>query len=79
MNRAATAGTLEEGAMSLDLTQEQSKWWGWVETIETEGANLTKWEEDFVQSIRERFDQGRFHLTDRQAEILERIYAEKTP
>lgn len=65
--------------MSVDLTRQQSEWWGWVETIETEGINLTKWEEDFVQSIRERFDQGRFHLSERQAEILERIYAEKTP
>ena len=65
--------------MSLDLTREQSEWNGWLETIETEAVDLTKWEEDFCQSIRERFDQGRFTLSERQAEILERIYAEKTP
>ena len=65
--------------MSLDMTREQSGWWGWVETITTEGLNLTKWEEDFVMSIRERFEEGRWHLTEKQAEILERIYAEKTP
>lgn len=65
--------------MSLDLTREQSEWVGWLETVETEGLNLTKWEEDFCQSIRERFDEGRFHLSEKQADILERIYADKTP
>lgn len=65
--------------MSLDLTREQSEWNGWLETIETEGRDLTKWEEEFCQSIRERFDEGRFNLSEKQVEILERIYAEKTP
>lgn len=65
--------------MSLDLTTEQSEWWGWVETIMSQGVNLTKWEEDFVQSIQDRFEEGRFNLSEKQAEILERIYVEKTP
>lgn len=65
--------------VSLDLTQEQSKWWGWLETIDAEGVNLSKWEEDFVLSIRERFDEGRFNLSEKQAEILERIYTDRTP
>lgn len=65
--------------MSLDLTRQQGEWVDWLTTIETEGVNLTKWEEDFCLSIRERFDEGRFNLTERQAETLERIYAEKTP
>lgn len=65
--------------MSLDLTREQSAWFGWLDTIEAEGRDLSKWEEDFCQSIRERFDAGRFNLSEKQAEILERIYVEKTP
>lgn len=65
--------------MSLDLTQEQSKWFGWLDTIETEGVNLTKWEEDFCQAVRDQFDAGRFRLSERQVETLERIYSEKTP
>lgn len=42
-----------------------------------EGAcGLTKWEEDFVESLRAQFeDHGQ--LSERQEEILERIYEEK--
>lgn len=65
--------------MSVDLTREQSAWFGWLDKIETEGQNLSKWEEDFCESIREKFDAGRFQLSEKQAEILERIYADKTP
>ncbi len=39
---------------------------------------LTPWETSFMESITDQFDRsGR--LSDRQVEILERIYAEKTP
>ena len=51
----------------------------WLEAIEIDGRNLTTWEEEFVGSIRDRFDRGWTSLTEKQAEILERIYAEKTP
>ena len=51
----------------------------WLDLIETEGLNLTPWEEDFIESIRNRFDRGWRTLSDKQADILERIYAEKTP
>jgi len=49
----------------------------WADLIQTDGRGLTKWEEDFVQSIIEQLDDGK-SLSDRQEEILERIYAEKT-
>lgn len=49
----------------------------YLEVVETDGRNLSTWEEDFITSIREQLDQGR-RLSERQAEILERIYAEKT-
>jgi hypothetical protein len=50
----------------------------WIADIKLHGLNLTKWEEDFVESIDEQLADGR-SLSERQAEILERIYAEKTP
>jgi len=50
----------------------------WVDTIQEEGLRLTPWEEEFVDSIAERLA-NRGSLSERQVEILERIYAEKTP
>lgn len=49
-----------------------------LEAIEHEGVNLTPWEEDFIESLRAQMDTGR-PLTERQVEILERIYAKRTP
>ena len=49
----------------------------WVDTIQEEGRRLTSWEEEFVDSIAERLANRR-SLSERQMEILERIYAEKT-
>ena len=43
-----------------------------TECMETE-SKLSKWEKDFIQSIREQFDEGRF-LTERQLARLEEIY-----
>ena len=50
----------------------------WFEQIEQRGRGLSKWEEDFVESVSEQFAR-RGSLSDRQIEILERIYADKTP
>ena len=50
----------------------------WIRDVEDNGRSLTKWEDDFIESIGEQFaDTG--SLSDRQEEILERIRAEKTP
>lgn len=49
-----------------------------LEDIELHGRDLTEWEENFVKSVRKQFDR-KGTLSDRQIEILERIYAEKTP
>lgn len=38
---------------------------------------LSDWEEDFLASVSDQFDR-RGSLSDKQFEILERIYAEKT-
>lgn len=49
-----------------------------LETIERGGVNLTAWEEGFIESIRDQLTAGR-ELSEKQAEILERIYAKRTP
>ena len=49
-----------------------------LEDIERNGVNLTTWEEDFIESIRAQVDAGR-PLSERQVEILESIYAKRTP
>jgi len=50
----------------------------WAETCREEGRGLTKWEEEFIDSVLDRLNSGKT-LSARQAEILENIYAEKTP
>lgn len=53
--------------------------WTWTEVIKNEAnEELTEWEEDFVESVRGQLQKGR-ELSDRQIEILERIYTQKTP
>jgi uncharacterized membrane-anchored protein len=48
-----------------------------LQDLETPYKELTKWEEEFVASVKERFERTH-NLSERQVEILERIYAEKT-
>ena len=50
----------------------------WIETIETEASDeLNEWESKFVESVSSQLNRyGK--LSQRQEEILERIYAEKT-
>jgi hypothetical protein len=50
----------------------------WVECIRDEAeSKLTSWERDFIDSIEGRLAFGQ-QLSQKQEEILERIYAEKT-
>jgi hypothetical protein len=49
----------------------------WIELVNDEGRGLTKWEEDFMDSLTEQFEECG-SISDRQEEILERIYAERT-
>ena len=48
-----------------------------LESLATPSRELTKWEEDFIASITETFTAWK-HLSDKQFEVLNRIYAEKT-
>jgi len=50
----------------------------WIYACREHAERLTKWEQDFIESVSEQFDAGR-DLSERQREILERIYADKTP
>ena len=50
----------------------------WIEDVNNVGRGLTDWEKNFIESITDQFEQtGR--LSEKQEEILERIYANKTP
>ena len=50
----------------------------WIETVNDLGRNLTNWEIQFMESITDEFER-RGRISDREEEILERIYANKTP
>lgn len=45
--------------------------------IEIKGRNLSKWEEDFINSIKEQFEKRRT-LSEKQEDVLRRIYEDKT-
>ena len=50
----------------------------WIEDIISEAADkLTPWETNFVESVSKQLDRTG-SLSQKQEEILERIYAEKT-
>lgn len=49
----------------------------WIQAINEFSWRLSKWETDFMESITEQFETKRW-ISDKQEEILERIYAEKT-
>lgn len=48
-----------------------------LQALETPSKTLTKWEENFLESIADQF-KTRHSLSERQFEILDRIYSEKT-
>jgi len=59
------------------MTQTKETLNAWIDACYEYFSRLTKWEQDFLDSIDQQFsDAGK--LSDKQIEILERIYAEKT-
>lgn len=50
----------------------------YFETLHASGFDLTDWEKSFLSSTARQFN-SKGDLSDRQLEILERIYSEKTP
>lgn len=45
----------------------------WIDTIENEGKGLSLWEESFIADVSRQT-----RWSEKQAAIIERIYAEKT-
>ena len=74
-----------EGAMSNpgvklfsgDGQKRMDEWREQVDHIEQFGHGLTAWELSFTESVSDQLSQGR-PLTERQAEILEKIWSEKS-
>lgn len=50
----------------------------WINEINNNGINLSKWETDFMESITEQFEKYK-RISDKQEEIIERIYTDKVP
>lgn len=59
------------------MTKPKAVIQSWIELVNTEGRGLSKWEQDFMDSITEQFEE-RGAISDRQEEILERIYSNRT-
>lgn len=49
-----------------------------IRTLHESGSDLTDWEKDFLSSIARQFN-AKGDLSDKQLEILDRIYTHKTP
>ena len=51
-----------------------------LDAIKSTAVNLTDWEKKFIDDIEFRFTTNQsFTLSEKQEQILERIYAERTP
>ena len=50
----------------------------WIAAVNAEARGLTCWEASFVESLSDQFDRSG-SISERQEEILEKIYAERTP
>lgn len=62
----------------MSKADRRDDWRRWIDTVKAAGRDLTPWEIDFIDSIDDQLE-GRRTLSDSQVEVLERIYAEKTP
>ena len=57
---------------------DEKDWVYWLDQIEDNGVNLSTWETDFIESLQAQ-RAAKHRLSEKQAAILERIYAERTP
>lgn len=60
----------------MKYTKEQLK--RFVSELQEAGLELSKWEEGFLESVADKLSKN-WTLSERQIEILERLYADKTP
>lgn len=61
----------------MNIQEKHKLWTHYIDALHTEAVGLTKWEENFVESVAEQLT-TKGSLSPRQEEILERIYAERT-
>jgi len=59
------------------MTKDKEVIQQWIDHVNENGVNLSKWELDFMESVTEFFSQ-RSWISDKQEDILERIYTDKT-
>jgi len=62
--------------MSQQFNQDEMN--DMIDRCLTEGKNLSEWETTFCTSAQEQLDRTG-HLSEKQQEILDRIYTEKVP
>lgn len=65
---------------------DEQDWARWLDTVIESGVNLSSFEIDFIESLDARRGSrlfpgqpGALHLSEKQAALLERIYADRTP
>jgi DNA-binding NarL/FixJ family response regulator len=72
------SGFLFEGMRCTCMTKVSTDVLGeWIRMVNEEGVNLSKWETSFMESITDQWERSH-SLSERQIEILERIYTERT-
>ena len=49
----------------------------WIKACQEDGKGITAWENEFLDSVSAQLEK-KGTLSDKQVEIIERIYAEKT-
>lgn len=59
------------------MSSWSTEYYDLIEDCENRESKLTEWEADFIQSIKERLDSGKF-LTPKQIEILDNIWGRVT-
>lgn len=50
----------------------------WIEAVNDDGVNLTSWEEEFMRDITKKWAKRRV-LSDKEQDVLERIYTDRVP
>ena len=60
------------------MRQDRNVLNNWIKAVNEEGRKLTDWELHFMETITDHTDNGG-NLSEKQEEILERIYTEKVP
>lgn len=62
---------------------DEQDWAHWLSEVLDKGVNLSSWETDFIESLETQraglLPHVPLQLSEKQAALLERIYADRTP